>query len=57
MKKRILSILLLCCMVLTLLPMTAFAADEAVRPTATQFTYTLYITMPMAEAVRRQVRA
>ena len=28
MKKRILSILLLCCMVLTLLPTTAFAADE-----------------------------
>ena len=27
MKKRILSILLLCCMVLTLLPTTAFAAD------------------------------
>ena len=28
MKKRILSILLLCCMVLTLLPTTAFAAGE-----------------------------
>ena len=28
MKKRILSILLLCCMLLTLLPTTAFAADE-----------------------------
>ena len=28
MKKRILSILLLCCMVLTLLPTTAFAANE-----------------------------
>ena len=28
MKKRILSILLLCCMVLTLLPTAAFAADE-----------------------------
>ena len=28
MKKRILSILLLCCMVLTLLPVTAFAADK-----------------------------
>ena len=27
MKKRILSILLLCCMVLTLLPTTAFAAE------------------------------
>ena len=27
MKKRILSILLLCCMVLTLLPTAAFAAD------------------------------
>lgn len=28
MKKRILSILLLCCMVLTMLPTTAFAAGE-----------------------------
>ena len=28
MKKRILSILILCCMVLTLLPTAAFAADE-----------------------------
>ena len=28
MKKRILSILLLCCMVLTLLPTAAFAAGE-----------------------------
>ena len=28
MKKRILSILLLCCMVLTLLPTTAFAAGK-----------------------------
>ena len=28
MKKRILSILLLCCMMLTLLPTTAFAAGE-----------------------------
>ena len=28
MKKRIISVLLLCCMVLTLLPTTAFAADE-----------------------------
>ena len=28
MKKRILSILLLCCMVLTLLPTTAFASGE-----------------------------
>ena len=28
MKKRILSILLLCCMVLTMLPAPAFAADE-----------------------------
>ena len=42
MKKRILSILLLCCMVLTLLPTTAFAADGALRPAATQFTYTLH---------------
>jgi len=31
MKKRILSILLLCCMVLTLLPTTAFAAGELRR--------------------------
>ena len=79
MKKRILSILLLCCMVLTMMPATVFAADEevaarasetgdlyehheacgadpagvsdtmmpktrsgAVRPVATQFTYTLH---------------
>ena len=42
MKKRILSILLLCCMVLTLLPTAAFAADGALRPAATQFTYTLH---------------
>ena len=41
MKKRILSILLLCCVVLTMLPTTAFAADRAVRPTA-QYTYTLH---------------
>ena len=32
MKKRILSILLLCCMVLTLLPTTAFAAGEIDAP-------------------------
>ena len=31
MKKRIRSILLLCCMVLTLLPVTAFAAGELRR--------------------------
>ena len=31
MKKRIISILLLCCMVLTLLPTTAFAAGELRR--------------------------
>ena len=42
MKKRILSILLLCCMALTLLPAPAFAADGAVRPAATQYTYTLH---------------
>ena len=42
MKKRILSILLLCCMVLTLLPTAAFAAGGAVRPAATQYTYTLH---------------
>lgn len=79
MKKRILSILLLCCMVLTMMPATAFAADGevaarasetgglyehheacgadpagasdtmtpmtlsgAIRPAATQYTYTLY---------------
>ena len=42
MKKRILSILLLCCMVLTMLPTAAFAAGGAVRPAATQYTYTLY---------------
>ncbi len=79
MKKRVLSILLLCCMVLTMMPATVFAADGevaarasetggmyehheacgadpagasdtmmpktrsgAVRPAATQYTYTLY---------------
>ena len=42
MKKRILSILLLCCMVLTLLPAPAFAAGGAVRHAATQYTYTLH---------------
>ena len=31
MKKRILSVLLLCCMVLTLLPTAAFAAGELRR--------------------------
>lgn len=30
MRKRLLSILLLCCMVLTLLPTAAFAADDVV---------------------------
>ena len=38
MKKRILSILLLCCMVLTLLPTTAFATDES--PAVTNVTVT-----------------
>lgn len=42
MKKRILSILLLYCMVLTMLPTAAFAAGGAVRPAATQYTYTLH---------------
>ena len=42
MKKRILSILLLCCMVLTMMPATVFAADGEVRPAATQYTYTLH---------------
>ena len=42
MKKRILSILLLCCMVLTMMPATVFAADGEVRPVATQYTYTLH---------------
>ena len=42
MKKRILSILLLCCMVLTMLPTAAFAAGGAARPAATQYTYTLH---------------
>ena len=42
MKKRILSILLLCCMVLTMLPAPAFAAGGAARPAATQYTYTLH---------------
>ena len=38
MKKRLLSILLMCCMVLTLLPTTAFAADES--PAVTNVTVT-----------------
>ena len=38
MKKRLLSILLLCCMVLTMLPTTAFAADES--PAVTNVTVT-----------------
>ena len=42
MKKRILSILLLCCKVLTMMPATVFAADGEVRPAATQYTYTLH---------------
>ena len=42
MKKRILSILFLCCMVLTMMPATVFAADGEVRPAATQYTYTLH---------------
>ena len=42
MKKRILNMLLMCCMVLTMLPATVFAAGEAARPAATQFTYTLH---------------
>ena len=42
MKKRILSILLLCCMVLTMMPTAAFAAGGEVRPAATQYTYTLH---------------
>ena len=32
MRKRLLSILLLCCMVLTLLPTAAFAAGDTVGP-------------------------
>ena len=47
MKKRILSILLLCCMVLTLLPTTAFAADELPDVNLsipTTFDKTVYLT-------------
>ena len=47
MKKRILSILLLCCMVLTLLPTTAFAADELLDvklSIPTTFDKTVYLT-------------
>lgn len=46
MKKRILSILLLCCMVLTLLPAPAFAADEetyALPPEVTTLRVCLYL--------------
>ena len=47
MKKRIFSILLLCCMVLTLLPTTAFAADElpdVKLSIPTTFDKTVYLT-------------
>ena len=47
MKKQILSILLLCCMVLTLLPTTAFAADElpdVKLSIPTTFDKTVYLT-------------
>ena len=47
MKKRILSILLLCCMVLTLLPTAAFAADElpdVKLSIPTTFDKTVYLT-------------
>ena len=47
MKKRILSILLLCCMMLTLLPTTAFAADElpdVKLSIPTTFDKTVYLT-------------
>ena len=47
MKKRILSILLLCCMVLTLLPTTAFAADalpDVKLSIPTTFDKTVYLT-------------
>ena len=47
MKKRILSILLLCCMVLTMLPTTAFAADElpdVKLSIPTTFDKTVYLT-------------
>ena len=36
MKKRILSILLLCCMVLTMMPATVFAADGEVDAHASE---------------------
>ena len=52
MKKRILSILLVCCMVLTMLPTAAFAAGGAVRPAAT--TIHLYAAL---RCQRRQRRA
>ena len=38
MKKRLFSVLLACCMVLTLLPVAAFAEDETSAPTATEVT-------------------
>ena len=47
MKKRLISILLLCCMVLTLLPTTAFAADElpdVKLSIPTTFDKTVYLT-------------
>ena len=47
MKKRIISVLLLCCMVLTLLPTTAFAADElpdVKLSIPTTFDKTVYLT-------------
>ena len=55
MKKRILSILLVCCMVLTMLPTAAFRRQGS----PSRYHNHLYagITMPTAEAARRQVRA
>ena len=54
MKKRILSILLLCCMVLTLLPTTAFAADES--PAVTNVTVTFDSDGGSAVAAQRILR-
>ena len=48
MKKRILSILVICCMVLGLLPTTAFADNDSVaRPR-----YRLCVNLPKEETIR-----
>ena len=49
MKKRILSILLLCCMVLTMMPATVFAADGEVAARASERAACMNTTRPAAQ--------